>query len=168
MKAAGLTHGGFYKHFASRDELVAEAVDRALTDGEEAIRSLTDGADDPLAAFVDWYASAEHRDNPAGGCAVVALGSDVPRAEDRVRTAYREQVERYLALLERLHGGGEEPAAKRSPRSRHSWAASWSRARSATPRCRTRSSGPSAKPSSASDLIRKFAGSGRPCSRDVA
>ena len=108
MNSAGLTHGGFYKHFASRDELVAEAVDRALADGDEAMRSVSDGADDPLAAFVDWYTSAEHRDNPADGCAVVALGSEVPRADGRVRTAYREQVERYLAHLEQLHGGGED------------------------------------------------------------
>jgi TetR/AcrR family transcriptional repressor of nem operon len=108
MKSAGLTHGGFYKHFGSRDELVVEAVDRALADGDEAMRSVTNGADDPLAAFVDWYASAEHRDNPAEGCAVVALGSDAPRADDRVRAAYRQQIERYLAELERLHGGGED------------------------------------------------------------
>ena len=83
MQAAGLTHGGFYKHFGSRDDLVAEAVERALAD-ERGVRSttLTAGADDPLAAFVDWYTSADHRDNPATGCAVVALGADAPRADD--------------------------------------------------------------------------------------
>jgi TetR/AcrR family transcriptional repressor of nem operon len=108
MKAAGLTHGGFYKHFASRDDLVAEAADRAFAEGNEALESLTEGADDPLAAFVDWYTSADHRDNPGDGCAVVALGSDVPRADARVRTAYREQVERYIAQLEELQGGGED------------------------------------------------------------
>jgi TetR/AcrR family transcriptional repressor of nem operon len=108
MKSAGLTHGGFYKHFASRDDLVAEAADRAFAEGNEAMESLTDGADDPLAAFVDWATSADHRDNPADGCAVVALGSDVPRADARVRAAYREQVERYISQLEDLHGGGED------------------------------------------------------------
>jgi TetR/AcrR family transcriptional repressor of nem operon len=108
MKAAGLTHGGFYKHFSSRDDLVAEAVDRTFADGGRAMESVTEGAEDPLAAFVDWYASAEHRDNPATGCGVVALGADVPRGEDRVRTAYRQQVERYLAHLERLLGDGDD------------------------------------------------------------
>jgi TetR/AcrR family transcriptional repressor of nem operon len=108
MKSAGLTHGGFYKHFTSRDDLVAEAVDRALISGDQATYALTDGADDPLAAFVDWYTSAAHRDNPGDGCAVVALGSDVARGDERVRAAYREQVERYLAHLEGMLGGGED------------------------------------------------------------
>jgi TetR/AcrR family transcriptional repressor of nem operon len=108
MQAAGLTHGGFYKHFSSRDDLVAEAADRTFADGERAIEAVTAGAEDPLAAFVDWYASADHRDNPATGCGVVALGADASRGDERVRAAYREQVERYLAHLEQLLGGDED------------------------------------------------------------
>jgi TetR/AcrR family transcriptional regulator, transcriptional repressor for nem operon len=108
MQAAGLTHGGFYKHFGSRDDLVAEAADRAFADGERSFHEVTAGAPDPLAAFVDWYVSADHRDDPAAGCPVVALGDDVRRCDDRVRAAYRRQVERYLAELERLLGGGED------------------------------------------------------------
>jgi TetR/AcrR family transcriptional repressor of nem operon len=106
MGEAGLTHGGFYKHFGSRDDLVAEAVDRTFADGARAIAAITDAAEDPLGALVDWYASAEHRDDPATGCGIVALGADVLRGEDRVRSAYREQVERYLGQLQRLLGGG--------------------------------------------------------------
>jgi TetR/AcrR family transcriptional regulator, transcriptional repressor for nem operon len=108
MQAAGLTHGGFYKHFGSRDDLIAEAADRAFADGERAVREVTQGAQEPLAAFVDWYVSTQHRDNPATGCPVAALGDDVRRGDDRVRAAYRGQVERYLANLERLLGGGED------------------------------------------------------------
>lgn len=107
MQKAGLTHGGFYKHFDSRDELVASAVDRALADGERAMIQLTDGVADPLASFVDWYVSADHRDDPGHGCAVVALGADVPRAGEAVRSAYRAQVERYLSHLEELIGGDD-------------------------------------------------------------
>ena len=108
MRAAGLTHGGFYKHFTSRDDLVAEAVDRAFADSEQTIERLTEGAEDPLAAFVDWYASAPHRDDPAAGCAVVALGADAARSDEHVRNAYTEQVKRYIAHLERLLGDGED------------------------------------------------------------
>src|SRR5204862_250937 len=85
MQAAGLTHGGFYKHFGSRDDLVAEAVGKAFADANAGFDALTDGAEDPLAAFVDWYASAAHCEDPATGCAVVALGADVARGDDRVR-----------------------------------------------------------------------------------
>ncbi len=100
MEAAGLTHGGFYKHFASRDDLVAEAVQRTFDDSQKATAAVIDGADDPLAAFVDWYVSADHRDNPASGCGVVALGAEAAHADGRVRAAYTEQVKRYLAQLE--------------------------------------------------------------------
>jgi AcrR family transcriptional regulator len=70
MQAAGLTHGGFYKHFGSRDDLIAEATDKALADSDRFVHELTDDAKDPLAAFVDWYLSAQHRDEPGAGCAV--------------------------------------------------------------------------------------------------
>jgi TetR/AcrR family transcriptional repressor of nem operon len=108
MKAAGLTHGGFYKHFASRDDLIAEAADKAFADGEQAYVQVTDGAEDPLAAFVDWYASDAHCENPGSGCAVGSLAADASRSEARVQVAYRAQVERYLAHLEELLGGDED------------------------------------------------------------
>ena len=99
MRAAGLTHGGFYKHFGSRDELIAEAVERALTDSEPRLVEIAAGAEDPLAAFADAYVSAAHRDDPASGCGVVALGTDMPRVGGPAQEAYRAQVERYLAHL---------------------------------------------------------------------
>jgi len=104
MRAARLTHGGFYKHFGSRDELIAEAVERALTDSESRVPELTAGAEDPLAAFADAYLSAAHRDDPASGCGVVALGTDMPRVGGPAQEAYRAQVERYLAHLQALLG----------------------------------------------------------------
>ena len=108
MKAAGLTHGGFYKHFDSRDDLVAEAVEAAVEQGREGIAEVIDGAADPLAAFVDWYLSSTHRDEPGGGCAVVAFGADAARADERVRATYTGQVERYIAQMEELLGEGED------------------------------------------------------------
>jgi TetR/AcrR family transcriptional repressor of nem operon len=107
MRAAGLTHGGFYKHFASRDDLIAEAVDHALTENEPTIERIIAEADDPLAAFADWYVSAAHRDDPASGCGVAALGADVQRAGGASQEAYRAQVERYLAHLQTMFGDNE-------------------------------------------------------------
>jgi TetR/AcrR family transcriptional repressor of nem operon len=102
MKTAGLTHGGFYKHFASRDELIAEAADRSFADGSQRISQLVDGAEDPLEALVEGYLSPEHRDDPGSGCGVAALSGDAARADDRVRHAYTAQVSRYVDRLEGL------------------------------------------------------------------
>jgi TetR/AcrR family transcriptional repressor of nem operon len=114
MRATGLTHGGFYKHFGSRDELIVEAVERALTDSESGVHEFTSNADDPLAAFADAYLSAAHRDTPATGCGVVALGTDMPRVGGAAQEAYRAQVERYLAHLERLLEGDGDATRRRA------------------------------------------------------
>ena len=116
MKAAGLTHGGFYKHFDSRDDLVAEAVEAAVAQSREGFAEVVEGADDPLAAFVDWYLSPAHRDQPGTGCAVVALGADAARADERVRATYTGQVERYVAQMEELLGdeGRREEVRRRA------------------------------------------------------
>jgi TetR/AcrR family transcriptional regulator, transcriptional repressor for nem operon len=117
MKEAGLTHGGFYRHFESRDELVAEAVERALRDGGQGAASLEQrlhegGSVAPEAlslrkkllwgALVDGYLSLAHRDNLATSCAVTTLAQDVARSSERARLAYSVQVEAYLALFTQL------------------------------------------------------------------
>src|SRR3954454_1011369 len=68
MSEAGLTHGGFYKHFGSRDRRVAEAVEAAIVQGRDSLEAQVEGAEDPLAAFVDTYLSTAHRDDPGTGC----------------------------------------------------------------------------------------------------
>jgi TetR/AcrR family transcriptional repressor of nem operon len=114
MSEAGLTHGGFYKHFDSRDDLVAEAVEAAIVQGRDSLEAQVDGAEDPLAAFVDAYLSTAHRDDPGTGCPVVALGADVARSGDRVRASYRAQVEHYFAEMEALLGGADEETRRRA------------------------------------------------------
>lgn len=116
MQAAGLTHGGFYKHFASRDELIAEAIQRAMADSQPRIAALIaeNSGDDLLGAFVDAYLSEEHRDDPGSGCGVAALGNDVARLGPAPRDAFREQVERYRAQLQPLFGEDEDGARRQA------------------------------------------------------
>jgi TetR/AcrR family transcriptional regulator, transcriptional repressor for nem operon len=107
MKAAGLTHGGFYGHFASKDALMAEAMAHAVersTAWQERLGSLSE-----LAAA---YLSDRHRGDRANGCAVAALGADVARQGPALRKAItggiRRQIDRIVSLLK--HG---TPAARR-------------------------------------------------------
>ena len=83
MRDAGLTHGGFYGHFASRDELVAEAIELALHDGAQAVDAVAKSnlsRSSLLAKLIDVYLSAAHRDGLATSCAVTTLAGDVARS----------------------------------------------------------------------------------------
>ena len=104
MKAAGMTHGGFYKHFDSRDDLIAAAVETAMRDPDGDMAAVIANAKEPLAAFVDWYVSADHVTDPGHGCGVAALTGDIAHSDTRLRGAYHAQVERYLTVLEQMLG----------------------------------------------------------------
>lgn len=100
MNQAGLTHGGFYRHFESRDDLVAEAIAEALAQGSQRVQASAKlSGPSALAAIVDRYLSRLHRDKPETGCAVAALPTDVARCGPRARAAYSRQVRAYLELL---------------------------------------------------------------------
>jgi TetR/AcrR family transcriptional regulator, transcriptional repressor for nem operon len=112
MNEAGLTHGGFYRHFDSRDELVAEAVAEALAQGSQRVHASTERGQPPaLAAIVDGYLSRLHRDKPETGCAVAALPTDIARANARARAAYSRQVGSYIELLTELTPAGDRDEA---------------------------------------------------------
>lgn len=105
MNDAGLTHGAFYRHFASREELVAEAVERALEDGGRAMAAVANSKLDRqvlLGAVVNAYLSAAHRDGLATSCAVATLAGDVAHSNERTRSSYTRQVAAYLELLTNL------------------------------------------------------------------
>jgi len=108
MREAGLTHGGFYRHFGSRDDLVAEAVEAALAHGSKrAEAAARQGGPEALAATIDAYLSPLHRDKPETGCAVAALPGDITRSSQRAQAAYTAQVRRYLGLLAGLTPAGD-------------------------------------------------------------
>lgn len=106
MAAAGFTHGGFYKHFGSKADLMAEST----ACGIEQTLALPDGVD--AAAFIHDYLSREHRDDRATGCTLAALGADAARQPDAVRVAFAEGVEHLVAALsQNKSAAGESGAA---------------------------------------------------------
>jgi TetR/AcrR family transcriptional repressor of nem operon len=108
MKDAGMTHGGFYRHFASREELVTEGVEQALSDGSRVVETLANSDQASLKILVDGYLSTMHRDNLTSSCAVTTLVSDVARSNDHTRSAYTRQVGLYVALLTKLIAGEKQ------------------------------------------------------------
>ena len=100
MKEAGLTHGGFYNHFASKDDLAAEACGASFHASLGTLdQILAEGADltgPPLQRVVDNYLSTAHRDAPDGGCPSASLVIDAGRHSDTVQSAYATGVEGYL------------------------------------------------------------------------
>lgn len=104
MKRAGLTHGGFYAHFASRDALLAEALERAGTDSRLRLeRSLASGEAKGLTrlrALVESYLSERHLRSPESGCPVAALASEMPRQSEAVRDAAKGRVESLISAVE--------------------------------------------------------------------
>ncbi|CAN5555136.1 TetR/AcrR family transcriptional regulator [soil metagenome] len=115
MKGAGLTQGAFYKQFASKDDLAAQASKRAL-ESASSRWSAAAAADpeDPLGAVIAFYLSMEHRAERMDGCPVVALGSDAARQGADVKTSFEAGIREYLEMLGRWVGeaDGEEPDGK--------------------------------------------------------
>lgn len=103
MKQAGLTHGAFYAHFASRDAMLAEAADRA---GAEAVAAAADlmaraPSAQALEAFLRDYLSQSHVASPEEGCPVAALGSEMPRQAPEVRRAATRHIKAMVDLMAR-------------------------------------------------------------------
>lgn len=104
MGRAGLTHGGFYAHFPSKDALVAEACGRAVDQTWAQMRDLVSQAPpgEELAAFIRAYVSRTHRDDPGGGCMMPSMGGEMARQEPDVRAAFTAQVRRVLENIQAL------------------------------------------------------------------
>ena len=95
MAAAGFTHGGFYKHFGSKADLMAEAAACGLAS------SLEKSAEHDIAGFFDQYLSRQHRDAPGEGCTLAALCGDAARQPEEVKATFAQGLENMLAGIER-------------------------------------------------------------------
>ena len=113
MKDAGLTHGGFYAHFASREAMLAEAADRAGAEGVAAVERVAAAAPPrkALQALLRAYLSTTHVEGVETGCAVAALGSEMPRQAPEVRRAATRRIKEMIDLVARQSPDWGQPGA---------------------------------------------------------
>jgi AcrR family transcriptional regulator len=103
MKEAGLTHGGFYAHFESREGMLVEAADRAGADGMARLARVAAAAPPKkaLEALLRAYLSKEHVEGVETGCAIAALGSEIPREAPKIRRAATRRIKEMIDLVAR-------------------------------------------------------------------
>ena len=101
MKDAGLTHGGFYAHFDSREALVIEAFAHAMDRSTERWRKIGEATppDKRLAMIVDSYLTPVHRDDPGHGCAIPTLGAEIARESPKTRKAFAAKLEQMIDMM---------------------------------------------------------------------
>ncbi|WHO76018.1 TetR/AcrR family transcriptional regulator [Rhizobium sp. BT03] len=102
MKGAGLTQGGFYKQFESKDDLVALASGRAMESAVRRWSRVAAGSAEPLEAVVGMYLSTGHQEEKGDGCPLAALGSDAARQSEEVRLPFQNGIEAHLQILDEL------------------------------------------------------------------
>jgi TetR/AcrR family transcriptional repressor of nem operon len=115
MRGAGLTQGAFYKQFASKDDLAAQASKRAMESATHRWSAATAAKpEDPLGAVIAFYLSMGHRGERMDGCPVVALGSDAARQGADVKASFEAGIREYLEMLGPWvdEAEGKEPGAK--------------------------------------------------------
>lgn len=100
MKSAGLTHGGFYGHFSSKEDLIVQACDRTVDDifAQNQAR-FGEGEGTYYQRFIANYLSTGHRDNPGCGCLMAALGADAARQSPTIKRAFTHSFNRLLSAL---------------------------------------------------------------------
>jgi len=113
MKEAGMTHGGFYAHFDSREGMLAEAADRAGADTVATMARVAASAppEQALNAMLRAYLSKAHVESVETGCAVAALGSEMPRQAPRVRRAATRRIKEMIDLVARHSPEWGQPGA---------------------------------------------------------
>ena len=113
MKSAGLTHGGFYGNFASKEDLMVQACTRALEGSVDTLQKAVDrGGKDVLTEVASAYLSPAHRDRPGEGCAFAALGAEAARHDSPLRGAFTQGVRSVVDMLTRLLPGKSKRAKR--------------------------------------------------------
>src|ERR1700751_812119 len=115
MKEAGLTHGGFYAHFDSREALVIEAFTYASGRARDYWRKIAEHTppDKRLALIVDTYLNSAHRDDPGHGCAIASLGAEIASESPKTRKAFSIELEQMIDLIADQIAGLPRRAARR-------------------------------------------------------
>jgi TetR/AcrR family transcriptional repressor of nem operon len=114
MKAAELTHGGFYGHFASKDDLIAQASRRSMQRAAQNWKKVVaESGSDAFASLLTRYLSPRHRDDPGQGCAFAALSGDAARCGKPVRQAFAEGLEPLIDILSGIVGGRTKAVRRR-------------------------------------------------------
>ncbi len=115
MKEAGLTHGGFYAHFDSREALVIEAFAHAMDRSTERWRKLIDQVppEKRLATVVNSYLTPAHRDDPGHGCAIPTLGAEIARESPKTRKAFAAKLEQMIEMLAAQVPAGSRRSARK-------------------------------------------------------
>ena len=116
MEAAGLTHGGFYAHFGSKEELVADALAHAFEQSRDRLGAAAEKAPegDKLRAVADAYLTPQHMRHPETGCPIATLGPEIARGEGPAREAYGERVRKRLAWMETIAPGKTKEERRRA------------------------------------------------------
>lgn len=113
MAAAGLTHGGFYRHFESKERLLAEACSTAMGRMAENAEIAVDGGEKAFTQYVDEFLTRAYHDNCAGACTFVTLGSELARVDDDIRHTMSEGFRTWIEILSK-RSAGEDPEAARA------------------------------------------------------
>jgi TetR/AcrR family transcriptional repressor of nem operon len=112
MRQAGLTHGGFYAHFRSKEDLVAAACREGMLESSTSfVAGMKEASPDGgLATFIRAYLSRSHRDDPATGCVIASLGPEIVRGSPETRHAFTEALQQYVAKLAACTADGDASA----------------------------------------------------------
>lgn len=114
MADAGLTHGGFYSHFPSKDALIREALAHNLTQRRGKLRHSAERAAEPIEGLIRYYLRPIHRDMPEKGCAIAALSSEIARQSEATRAAFAAELFGSIGVIAEALPKGDDETRRRT------------------------------------------------------